>query len=122
MEERDGNGNLLARYVYGHDLISQTRPSAGSGTETSYYLYDGLGSTRALTNSAGTVTDTYTYDAFGNLLDNTGSTTNDYLYAGEFFDSNIGFYYLRAVSECGAWSLCHDGYVRGAQPRSAESP
>ena len=32
VEERDGGGNLLVRcYVYGHDLISQTRPSTGSG-------------------------------------------------------------------------------------------
>ena len=91
VEERDGDGNLLVRYVYGHDLISQTR-----GSVTSYYHYDGLGSTRALSSSAGIVTDEYTYDAFGNLLDKTGNTTNEYLYTGELFDSNIGFYYLRA--------------------------
>ncbi|HEY0100063.1 MAG TPA: RHS repeat-associated core domain-containing protein [Pyrinomonadaceae bacterium] len=35
-------------------------------------------------------------DAFGNLIARTGSTPNDYLYAGEQFDPNIGFYYLRA--------------------------
>jgi len=27
--------------------------------------------------------DTYTYDAFGNLLDKTGTTTNEYLYRCE---------------------------------------
>ena len=91
LEERDSSGNLLVRYVYGHDLISQTR-----GGATSYYHYDGLDSTRALTNSAEAVTDTYNYDAFGNLLDKTGSTTNTHLFTGEFFDANIGFYYLRA--------------------------
>jgi len=91
LEECDGNGNLLVRYAYGHDLISQTR-----GGATSYYHYDGLGSTRALTNSAEAVTDTYNYDAFGNLLDKTGVTVNTYLYTGEFFDANTGFYYLRA--------------------------
>ena len=91
LEERDGTGSLRARYVYGHDLLSQTRNSV-----VSYYHTDGLGSTRTLTNSAQTVTDTYTYDAFGNLLDKTGVTVNDYLYTGEFFDANIGFYYLHA--------------------------
>ena len=91
VEERDNAGNLLVHYVYGHDLISQTR-----GNVTSYYHYDGLGSTRALSSSAGIVTDEYTYDAFGNLLDKTGNTSNEYLYTGEFFDSHIGFYYLRA--------------------------
>ena len=96
VEERDQDGNLLVRYVYGHDLISQTRPSAGSGSVTSYYHYDGLGSTRELSSSAGIVTDEYTYDAFGNLLDKTGVTVNTHLYTGEFFDSHLGFYYLRA--------------------------
>ena len=91
LEERDGDGNLLVRYVYGHDLISQTRDGV-----TSFYHYDGLGSTRALTSSAGIVTDEYTYDAFGNLLDKSGVTLNTHLYTGEFFDSHLGFYYLRA--------------------------
>ena len=71
--------------------IRQTRDSV-----TSYYHYDGLGSTRELTSSAGIVTDEYTYDAFGNLLDKSGVTVNTHLYTGEFFDSHLGFYYLRA--------------------------
>jgi RHS repeat-associated protein len=91
LEERDGSGNLLVRYVYGHDLISQTR-----GGATTYYHYDGLGSTRALTASSEAVTDTYTYDAFGLLLEQTGTTENNYLYRGEQFDPELGFYYLRA--------------------------
>ena len=32
----------------------------------------------------------------GNLLSRTGDTKNDYLYSGEQFDANTGFYYLRA--------------------------
>ncbi|MBA2705871.1 MAG: RHS repeat-associated core domain-containing protein, partial [Blastocatellia bacterium] len=36
------------------------------------------------------------YDAFGNLISRTGTTSNDYLYSGEQFDANLGFYYLRA--------------------------
>ena len=96
VEERDGDGNLLVRYVYGHDLISQTRPSTGSGSVISYYHYDGLGSTRALSSSAGIVTDSYSYDAFGLLLEQTGTTENAYRYRGEQFDEELGFYYLRA--------------------------
>lgn len=91
LEERDNSSNLLASYIYGDDLISLNR-----GTGKSYYHYDGLGSTRALTNNAGTITDTYTYDAFGLLLKKTGDTENNYLYTGEQYDPNIGFYYLRA--------------------------
>jgi RHS repeat-associated protein len=61
-----------------------------------YYVYDGHGSVRALTDQSGTVTDTYDYDAYGNLLGKTGTTENDYLYVGEQYNASTGLYYLRA--------------------------
>jgi len=91
IEECDSNDNILVYYTYGNDLISQTR----SGV-TSYFQYDGIGSTRRLTDEDGNVTDTYTYDAFGNILNRTGTTQNSYMFAGEQYDANSGFYYLRA--------------------------
>jgi RHS repeat-associated protein len=42
------------------------------------------------------ITDTYEYDAFGNLLNKTGTTPNNYLYRGEQYDPDLGLYYLRA--------------------------
>ena len=51
---------------------------------------------RQLTNSSGAVTDTYNYDAFGKKIGSTGTTPNNYLYSGEQYDSDLGFYYLRA--------------------------
>ena len=90
--EYNGSGSTLASYVLGGTgLISQTRSGA-----TNYYLQDGQGSTRALTSSAGAVTDTYSYTAFGELQNQTGSTTNSYLYTGQQFDSLTGLYSLRA--------------------------
>jgi len=62
----------------------------------SFYVYDGGGSVRQLTNSAQTVTDTYDYDAFGNVVNKTGTTPNNFLYRGEQYDSDLGLYYLRA--------------------------
>ncbi len=91
LEERDGSNNLQVSYVYGDDLISQDR-----GGVDSYYHYDGQLSTRVLSDPFETVTDTYTYDAFGNVLVQTGITENNYLYTGEQYDPNAGFYYLRA--------------------------
>ena len=75
------------------DLISQTK-----GTTTHYYHYDGLGSTRALSDTSGTLTDTYAYayDAFGELLQQTGTTENRYRFAGEQYDAGLDQYYLRA--------------------------
>ncbi|HXY25946.1 MAG TPA: hypothetical protein VEI73_14920, partial [Candidatus Acidoferrum sp.] len=39
---------------------------------------------------------TYDYDAFGNLLHSTGISYNNYLFAGEQFDPDLGLYYNRA--------------------------
>jgi RHS repeat-associated protein len=88
--EESVNDVLIASYVYGLDLISQER-----GVNDSFYLVDGLGSTRGLTDASGVVTDTYSYDAFGNLIASAGGTANNYLFAGEQFDSNLDQYYLR---------------------------
>ena len=82
-------------YVYGNDLINQTQLIDSNWT-TSYYGYDGHGSVLFLTDASGAITDTYTYDAFGNMISQTGTTPNNYLYCGEQFDPDLGFYFLRA--------------------------
>ncbi len=79
------------QYLYGLDLISQQKIN-----DYRYYQYDGLGSTRALTDATGTLTDQYNYDAFGTLINQTGNSDNDYLYTGEQYDSELDQYYLRA--------------------------
>lgn len=85
------DGDVAVNYTYGDDLVSQLRDSG-----LSTYHYDGLGSTRALSDDAGTLTDNYDYEAFGEVLSQTGSTENNYLFTGEQFDSNLDQYYLRA--------------------------
>jgi RHS repeat-associated protein len=90
LEEYAPDGAVQAFYVYGKDLISQSR----DGTQ-SFYHVDGLGSTRALTNASGAVTDTYDYEAYGNLLDSAGNTVNNYRFTGEQFDPYLDDYYLR---------------------------
>jgi len=85
------NGSTEVSYTYGDDLVSQTR-----GGITSYYLYDGHGSTRALADETGSLTDGYHYDAFGVLANSQGSIENSYLYTGEQYDASLGQYYLRA--------------------------
>jgi RHS repeat-associated protein len=85
------SGAVGRTYSYGLERISEKQL-----TGISFYGYDGHGSVRQLTNSAGAVTDSYDYDAFGNLTSSTGSTPNNYLFAGEDFDPALGLYYNRA--------------------------
>ena len=84
------NQQPIATYTYGDDLISYHQ-----GTGSQYYLYDALGSTRALTNENGQITDSYNYDAFGANTEHQGTSNNKYQYAGEQKDVT-GNYYLRA--------------------------
>jgi len=88
--ETIGSGETR-QFAYGTQRLSQRR-----STEIRYYADDGRGSVRLLTDSIGTVTDSYDYDAFGNIVSSTGVTPNEFLFAGEQFDSDLGLYYNRA--------------------------
>ena len=107
LEEWEASGTepprLVRNYAHGLDLISARDSSDGRGEATThYYGHDGHGSVRFLTGEAGTaVSDTYTYDAYGVLLAQTPAdantrTPNNYLYAGEEWDHDLGLYYNRA--------------------------
>ncbi len=89
-EYTGGSTTPSARYDYGDDLVRMDRGGVY------YYLYDGLGSTRQLVNTAGAVTDTWAYSAFGELASHTGSTVNPFLFNAQQFDQASGDYFLRA--------------------------
>ena len=57
---------------------------------------DAIGSTRGLTDNFGNPTDSYNYEAFGNMLQRSGTTNNNYLYVGEQFDPYLEMNYFRA--------------------------
>ncbi len=89
------SGAVTRQYTYGLQRINERQIVASTWTP-SFYGYDGGGTVRELTNSAGAITDTYDYDAFGNEVNHTGTTPNNYLYRAEQYDSDLGLYYLRA--------------------------
>ncbi len=91
VRETDGAG-VSIDYLYGDDLIQQSQAASNER----YYLYDGLGSTRFLTDGVGAITDAYDYEAFGSVLNQTGVTENDYRFTGEQYDQGLDQYYLRA--------------------------
>jgi RHS repeat-associated protein len=89
--ETDGSGTLLALYSRGDDLLGVVRTG-----EQRFFHADGLSSVRFLTDESGNVADNYEYSAFGEPLTRIGLDQQPYTFAGEPFDSNLGFYYNRA--------------------------
>ena len=60
------------------------------GSNTGYYHFDELGSTRLLTDASGNVTDRYDYDAYGAVIAHeklAGSVDQPYQYVGQ-----LGYY------------------------------
>ncbi|MGG0824916.1 RHS repeat-associated core domain-containing protein, partial [Paenibacillus turicensis] len=93
--ELDGEGNVLARYVYGLGLIG--REDVGTGIYQSYHS-NIRGSTTILTNEHGLVTDRYAYGTYGEVEHFEGSTSQPFQYNGRdgvMHDIN-GLYYMRA--------------------------
>jgi YD repeat-containing protein len=91
LEEQDREGVPERKhYIWGLQGVGGLqRVTVGSGFAIQdilvpfYFGLDGHGSVRYLTDPNGVVTDTYDYDAFGNLIAQTGTTQNNYLFAGD---------------------------------------
>ncbi|MDQ1436911.1 MAG: hypothetical protein QOK43_540 [Acidimicrobiaceae bacterium] len=87
---RDGTTSL----VYGPGGLPVEQVAA-DGT-AHWFFHDQLGSTRALTTSAGAVAATWSYDPYGKLVASSGTATTPLGFAGEYTDAETGFVYLRA--------------------------
>jgi len=96
----DANASNVTQALYSlnpqmfGNLLSQSR-----GGASSFFQFDGLGSTAALASSLGSITDSYLYKAFGEAVDGSGSTVNPFRFVGRqgyVFDADLAKYYLRA--------------------------
>ena len=79
--EADGFGDTIAWYTvepteYGRIISKQ------QGYRR-YFHFDGLGSTRVITQANENVNNRYTYDAWGNLVDSFGTNPNPFRFVGE---------------------------------------
>ncbi len=87
MKPADGSFSVNKYYTRGLELISvDISDDAKKEYTKKTYIQDGHGSVTALLenkDNKNSITDTYCYDAYGNLLQKTGDTENDYLYTGE---------------------------------------
>jgi RHS repeat-associated protein len=87
-------GSSRTTYTIGDDVITQAS-SAG----VRHLIYDGQGSTRQLTDSTGALVtnQSFSYDAYGVLIGfGTATPQTNLLYTGEYFDTNLQQYNLRA--------------------------
>ncbi len=83
--ECDGDGDTQVHYTVGAGLEAMRRADGGdiSAGDSSFYHYNHLGTTVALTDAEESLTDTYRHDAWGVQLANTGSTVNPHTYVGQ---------------------------------------
>ena len=84
-----GIGNIVGEYIqagtgsrfaYGHGLVKREDQPVGS----SYYAFDGFGSTNALTGETGVIQSTYSYDPFGAKVTQNESFLNHFQFGGRF--------------------------------------
>ncbi|MBN3522633.1 RHS repeat-associated core domain-containing protein [Paenibacillus apiarius] len=92
VNELDGDHNIKASYVRGHEWLAQVD---GRG-DSYYYLNNQHGDVAHITNRLGGIVNSYEYDAFGRTLSATEGIPNRFRYAGEQFDHTTEQYYLRA--------------------------
>ncbi len=95
LEERNGTTHAVTMsYILGDDLLGQVGANLSS---LRFFLSDGHGSTRLLTNIQGAITDRFAFTAFGVPVGfNPYTAATQFLFSGEQFDSFSGQYYMRA--------------------------
>ena len=67
-------------YVYGIGLLYEVNDATGDAT---YYHFDSIGNTVALTGPTGTLTDRVEYSPYGEISHRTGTTDTPFLYVGQ---------------------------------------
>lgn len=92
----DGVSGSSTNYIRdpGGRLVALRTGTQSSGSSY-YYLFDNLGSTTALVDSAGVMARTYKYDPYGRdmgMTAATGAPSNPFQYTGGYLDAGTGLY------------------------------
>jgi RHS repeat-associated protein len=93
VQELDASNSPSANPLTGGGIDEHFQRSDSVGARN--FLSDSLGSTLALTDSAGTLQTQYTYEPFGNVTTTGPASSNTYQYTGRENDGT-GLYYYRA--------------------------
>jgi RHS repeat-associated protein len=96
-DENDPNACIRKTYIYANSqVIAQHDGFYGDGIY--FYMHDRLGSTRELIDTSASVQNMYTYQPFGESFasEQAENVSNDFKFTGQFYDSEVEQYYLRA--------------------------
>ena len=84
-------------YIYGASGVEAIALSGTGGQHTvSAYLKNAHGDVVGVRSLGNTGNSEYKYDSYGNELLDTSGIENPFRYSGQYFDSETGYYYLRA--------------------------
>ncbi|MDO9573510.1 MAG: RHS repeat-associated core domain-containing protein, partial [Candidatus Contubernalis sp.] len=93
--ESDGEGQVMARYIYAGSLLVARVNAAG---ESQFYHFDKTGNTLALTDEKGQVVMAYAYSPFGEITAQSGQPENNpFTFVGEHgvVDDGNGLYFMQ---------------------------
>jgi RHS repeat-associated protein len=134
-----GAGGMALEKQGGSYTLAYTQANGLLRRGSEYPLFDGHGSERTVTNSSQTVTGSVNYEAFGQVAGSSGSSTNPYMYAGDwgyrndgdaglmhvgarYYDAQVGRFITRDVDpDQHAYLYCEHEPV-GMTDASGESP
>lgn len=95
LQETNASNQIIRSYVYGPDGLGWMVDSSG---KTSFYHFDHLGNTVALSDTAGNVTDSFACDPFGALVNHLGNIDQPFVFGGKYGIQyeGAGMYQVRA--------------------------
>ena len=89
--EADAEGVISDEIIWGNQPLARK-----SGDNWYYYIYNAHGDVVGMADATGNIVNSYEYDPWGNILSQTETVDNPIKYAGEYYDDELGMYYLRA--------------------------
>ncbi len=98
MEVDPCTSSLKKSYIYANGEILVQHNGDDCMANRCFYLHDRLGSVREIIDYSGSVVNHYTYGPFGEMIATECAETieNPFKFTGQFYDSEIGQYYLHA--------------------------
>jgi RHS repeat-associated protein len=99
MEVDPCTGSLTKAYIYANGEILVQHNGDDCMANRCFYLHDRLGNVRqVISYDNNLVLNSYTYGPFGQTVEqsSSGTVTNSFMFTGQYYDSEIGQYYLRA--------------------------